>query len=67
MVKEITASLGHFQVLFQQELGTSVGQKTVLDVYEYVRLFFFKQQPLSFALHLRSERDGVLVPVKTAE
>ncbi|XP_049268953.1 uncharacterized protein K02A2.6-like [Rhipicephalus sanguineus] len=73
-VQDIPSILTDFQSLFQPVVGTFAGTTAGIHVPEGVRPRFFKPRPLPFALKdgvtqelQRLQREGILVPVKTAE
>ncbi|XP_037518699.1 uncharacterized protein K02A2.6-like [Rhipicephalus sanguineus] len=73
-VQDIPSLLTDFQSLFQPGVGTFAGTTAGIHVPEGVRPRFFKPRPLPFALKdgvtqelQRLQREGILVPVKTAE
>ncbi|XP_037512230.1 uncharacterized protein K02A2.6-like [Rhipicephalus sanguineus] len=73
-LQDIPSLLTDFQSLFQPGVGTFAGTTAGIHVPEGVRPRFFKPRPLPFALKdgvtqelQRLQREGILVPVKTAE
>ncbi|XP_037509161.2 uncharacterized protein LOC119385864, partial [Rhipicephalus sanguineus] len=73
-LQDIPSLLTDFQSLFQPGVGTFAGTTAGIHVPEGVQPRFFKPRPLPFALKdgvtqelQRLQREGILVPVKTAE